>query len=161
MAYCTENDLSRLLSSVGLDSFSDNDGDGEKDSDVINDCLEQAAEEIDMRLHERYTSEDLATSSIINRWATQLAAYFLCIRRGNPVPESFHLEVERILTSQDSALNRIKQGKDMLPGLAPQRGFAPSFSNLQIDRRYGAPIKVQHSSDRSNTSKNRPADWSF
>ena len=72
MAYCTENDLSRLLSSVGLDSFSDNDGDGEKDSDVINDCLEQAAEEIDMRLHERYTSEDLATSSIINRSLTVL-----------------------------------------------------------------------------------------
>lgn len=156
MTYCTEADVTRMLSVEGVVAFSDNDNNGIKDADVIEDCIAQAAAEIDFELHERYSSEQLQTSSIVNRWATELACYFLCIRRGNPVPESIQRESERILFADDSLLGEIRRGNRWLPGLEPNRGQAPSFANVTIDRRFRRPQKVFWDSEQYNSAKRGP-----
>jgi phage gp36-like protein len=156
MTYCTEADVTRMLSVDGVVAFSDNGGDGLKDADVIADCIAQAAAEIDFELHERYSSDQLVTSAIVNRWATTLACYFLCIRRGNLVPESIQRESERILFSDDAILGEIRRGNRWLPGLEPNRGQAPSFANVTIDRRFRRPQKVFWDSEQYNSAKRGP-----
>jgi len=156
MTYCTVGDITRMLSSAGVSAFSDHNEDGVSDEGVIDDCIDQAAQEIDFALHERYDPDQLVQSPIITRWATTLAAYFLCQRRGNPVPEPIQREAERILFDDDSALSEIRRGNRWLPGLEPNRGQSPSFANMTIDRRFRRPQKVSWDSERFNTSKRSP-----
>lgn len=156
MAYCTVGDVSRMLSSAGATAFSDNDQDGLPDNDVIEGAIAQAAEEIDFSLHERYTSDLLATSDIVVRWATVLSCYFLCMTRGNPVPESLQKEANRILFDENSNLSEIRRGNRYLPNLTPNKGQAPSFANMTIDRRFRHPQKVNGDSEQFNTARRTP-----
>lgn len=134
-AYCTEADAQRLFSAAGVTSFADHDANGTSDSGVVDDCINQATEEISYYC-QRYTPASLATSTLINRWATVLTVYFLCQRRGNDVPTSIVSEVERIMTR----LEAIDAGHQ-IPGLALRADLSPGFSNLRIDRRY--PFRKQ------------------
>lgn len=156
MAYCTVGDVSRMLSSAGATAFSDNDQDGLLDNDVVEGAIAHAAEEIDFALHERYSSAALATSDHIARWSTVLACYFLCMTRGNPVPESLQREANRILFDENSNLSEIRRGNRVLPNVTPDRGQAPSFANMTIDRRFRHPQKVNWDSERYNTAKRTP-----
>jgi phage gp36-like protein len=156
MFYCDADDVRRLLSSAGAMSFADHDQNGVEDPGVLDDCIGQATQEIDFCLHERYEPDQLVLSAIVNRWATNLACYFLCQRRGNPVPEPIQRECDRILFEENSALNEIRRGNRWLPGLEPNRGQAPSFANMTIDRRFRRPQKVNWDSERFNTSKRAP-----
>jgi phage gp36-like protein len=131
-AYCEEADVRRLFSAHGVTAFADHDQDGESDAEVVNDCINQACEEINLYAQQRYTPAQLATSTLIARWTTTLACYFLCLRRGNPVPASIEGEFTRIL----SKLEQIALGSLALPGIALRDDMRPSMSNLTVDRRY-------------------------
>lgn len=159
MAYCTVDDLVRILSSAGAIAFSDHNEDGVADPGVYNDCIDQAYQEINFALHERYDPDQLENSSLINRWAAVISCYFLCHRRGNPVPESIQSEVSRILFDEDSALSEIRRGNRTLPGLEPNRGQAPSFANMGIDRRFRRPQKVQWDISRYNSAIRNPRTY--
>ncbi|MGH9932600.1 MAG: phage protein Gp36 family protein [Pyrinomonadaceae bacterium] len=145
-AYCDLSDVERLFSSYGVTAYSDHDGDGQADSEVVNDCINQATEEINLYCQQWYEPADLDNSTLINRWCTVMATTFLCERRGNPVPESLQAEFARIAEK----LERILAGTLKIPGLAMRDDMRPSYSNLTVDRRYQrSRIRVtrQNSSD--------------
>lgn len=143
-AYCTLADMQRLFSTQGVTAFADHDGDGEADSlngsTVTGDCIDQATEEINFYLLRWYSAAQLATSTLVNRWCTVLAVYFLCQRRGNPDPEIFQAEFERIMAK----LELVKPGGFTIPGLPFKSDLRPSFSNMEVDRRFPANrVRVQ------------------
>lgn len=132
--YCVQADIERLFSIYGVTAFSDHDEEGQTDTDVVDDCIDQATEEINRFAMQRYSAEGLATSTLINRWCTVLATVFLCQRRGNPVPESLQDEFARIMEALVAVATGAVGG--ILPGVPLRGNLRPGMSNLQVDRRY-------------------------
>lgn len=130
--YCAAEDVERLFSTAGVLAFSDPDQDGTEDTGVLDDCIEQASDEITLLIHDRYEESALAANRMVTRWATTLATYFLCQRRGNPVPETLQTEFTRII----KLLTQIGQGLQNIPGVPLRCDLRPTWSNLTADRRY-------------------------
>lgn len=130
--YTTATKVKRLMSATFADELADNDRDGMADDEVMNDAINAATEEIDAFAREQYTQAQIASSSLVGRWATKMAAAELCLQRGNPVPESWAAEVERIRDN----LEKIRGGKYDLPGVPRRTKMYPTLSNLTVDRRY-------------------------
>ena len=134
--YCTEAELIRFMGQGAVDDFGDNDADGTADAEVVNDCINQATEEIDLYLRQRYTQAALATSTLVNRWCVVMAARFETQRRGNPVPDSIEQEWLRIADPASGLIVQIGLGHKQLPGIALRDDLRPTMSNVRIDRRY-------------------------
>ncbi len=133
--YCTIAELQRFLSANAVTDFADHDDDGSADTDVVEDAINQATEEIDLYLRQQYTQANLSTSTLVTRWCCVMSAKFLAERRGNPPPDSVQLEYDRIANTADGLITQIADLKRQLPGIA-RRSEAPTWSNLEIDRRY-------------------------
>lgn len=133
--YCTEAELQRYLSTNAVTDFADHDDDGTADTGVVDDCINQATEEIDLYLRQRYTQAVLATSELVSRWCVVIAARFLCHRRGNVVPDTIEREWNRLADPDSGMLARIAQGKLPIPGLSLRADIRPTWSNLKVDRR--------------------------
>ena len=131
-AYTTEAMMNRYLSAQGVIDYADHDDDNVADTGVVTDCIDQATEEINFHCREHYTAAQLATSSLVERWATTLAVRFLCHRRGNGAPLSVEDEFDRILAK----LELIANGNRELAGIEKRDQMAPTWSNLHVDRRY-------------------------
>lgn len=147
--FCAQADIERLLSPYGVEAFSDHNRAGTYDADVVDDCIAQASEELAMHLTQRYTVEGLATSPLVARWATVVAAYFLCGRRGNPIPDSIAAEFARIMDLDGGLAAQVSSGRLQIPGLPLRCDMRPSWSNLQVDRRF---IRNKTRVTKSNSS---------
>lgn len=134
--YCTEAELQRYLSTQGVTDFADHDDDGNADTGVVDDCINQATEEIDLYARQRYTQAGLEASTLINRWAVTIAARFLCQRRGNVVPDVIEREWQRIADPDSGLLARVAKGLIQLPGVELRGSIRPTISNLTVDRHY-------------------------
>ena len=132
ITYCTQTDMERKLGEKGVIEFADHDNDHVADTDVVDDAINQATEELDAYATQRYTQTQLATSTLVTRWATVLACYFLTTNRGNPPPESLASEFARIM----ALLVQVASGEYQIPGLSLRSDMRPTLSNLRIDRRY-------------------------
>lgn len=133
ITYCTQADLERKMGAKAIVAYADHDADGIADTGVIDDAINQATEELDAYLTNRYSQASLQTSPIVTRWATTLASYFLSINRGNPPPESLAAEFTRIMTL---LVDVVSTGVYQLPGVSLRSDMRPTLSNLRIDRRY-------------------------
>lgn len=144
--YTTETRIQRLFSSQGVTAFADHDQSGTSDTGVVDDCINRATAEIRARLVRFYEDTDLAGHELINEWATVLATFFLCQRRGNPSPDCFVEDVAYIR----GELKELVSLREILSDI-PFRGGSPcTVSNLTVDRRYRqSQIRVteQNSSD--------------
>ena len=150
--YCTQSDMERKLGAQAIIEWSDHNADTVADDDVVDDAINQATGEIDLACRQRYSQAGLATSELINRWATVLACYFLATNRGNPPPESLAAEFQRIMEK----LQQVAEGLLQLPGVAMRNDMRPTHSNLRIDRRYiQSKIRVEKatSTDSPTTLK--------
>ncbi len=136
IVYCEKDDMDRYLSVNGVIDASDNNQDLAADVPVIEDCINQATEEIDLSAGQRYTQAQLETSTLITRWCTVMACTFLFQRRGNPVPDSLMVEYERITDTTTGLLFLISKGKRQLPRIPLRADMRPVWSNLTIDRRF-------------------------
>jgi phage gp36-like protein len=136
-ALCTQAEVERFLSVQGVTAFADHDQDGTADDDVVDDCIEQASEEMLAYLLQRYALASLVSSTLVKRWAVTISAYFLCMRRGNPPPEVLQTEFERLLNPETGLIPRVAAGSFALPGLALNADLVPNFANLTVDRRFG------------------------
>ncbi len=134
--YCTEAEMKRRFSTYGITAYADHDEDGVSDTDVTDDSIIRATEEINLYAMQQYSEVGLASSRLIKRWCTDLAVFFHCELRGNPVPESLQREYDRIMAE----LERVRAGILQIPGLAKRGDLRPSFSNLTVDRRYPRSI---------------------
>jgi phage gp36-like protein len=134
--YCTEAEMNRFMSAAAIIDFADHDDDGTADTDVVDDCINQATEEIDMYATTQYEQTALATSTLINRWCVIMAVRILCTRRGNPVPDSLETEWNRITDPVTGLLRKISQNLLQIPGISKRADFRPTFSNVKVDRRW-------------------------
>lgn len=131
-ALCSVAELNRFLSTDAVDDFADHNADGSADADVVEDCINQASDEIELYARQQYTPAALATSTLIIRWCVVMSARFLQERRGNVVSESIAVQWDRILENLEKVSNNLLQ----LPGLAKRDDLRPTWSNLKIDRRF-------------------------
>ncbi len=133
--FCEKADMIRLLSLSGVIAFSDHDEIGEEDDDVIDDCREQATDELVGHLLQLYEAEELSKSRLVTRWATVLACFYLCRTRGNPVPDSLHEAYDKLLMD-GGTIAKVLDKKFYIPDIARRGVSVPAFSNLTVDRRY-------------------------
>ena len=148
--YCTITELRRYLSAQGVTDFADHDASGAADSQVVADCINQATGEIDMYARQRYAVAGLNAHDLITRWCVVMSAYFLCQRRGNPVPDSILNEFLRITDPDIGFLAKVASGRLQLPGLALGDDLRPTWSNLAVDRRHrrsAVRVTKENSSD--------------
>lgn len=80
----------------------------------------------------RYEIVDLAKSWSVWNWATILACYWLCCRRGNPVPTS----ILGLYQETMEELQMVQLGQLLIDDLAMRNSFSPIWSNGRIDDRY-------------------------
>lgn len=156
-AYCTSTDIERYLSLTGAEAFAAHDIPDEPTSEVYNDVINQATDEVNLYAIDRYDPADLATSKIVNRWATTFGAYFLTLRRGNPPPDSLAKDFDRVT----KILERVQAGTLNIPNVG-LRSRGPTFDNLVVDRRYSqAKIRVQkeNSSDSPTTLRQHTVEY--
>lgn len=162
VVFCTTAELDRLLSSAGVISFADHDASGASDTDVVEDCINQATAEISDRANAFYSATALSGSRTINRWCVVMSAYFLCMRRGNPIPESIQYEFDRINNMRDGLLVKLSEGIYLLAGVARKGDYGPSMSNIEISRSYPfRKQRVQPNSrpiDSTTTSQDRASN---
>lgn len=130
----TTDILERFLSSQGIASFSDD------DSQTVDDCISYAAGLILGKLAAKYVLSVLAGALLLTEWATVISARTLCTRRGNPIPESLELLYQGII-GDGGFLSEVVKGTTKLVDadgniIAGKGSFAPTMSNLRIDRRY-------------------------
>jgi len=133
--FCEKTDLVKLMSLSGVIAFSDHEQTGEENDDVIDDCREQATDEIIGWLLKLYEPTELAKSRLVTRWATVLACYYLCRTRGNPVPDSIHEAYDK-LTADGGTISKVLDGQFYIPDIARRGVSVPAFSNMTVDRRY-------------------------
>lgn len=153
----TEADaMERLFSAAGVTAFSDHEETGETDDNVVQEAIWDASEEILGAVFNRYEPDAVATSRQVHQWATFLACYYLCLRRGNDYPASWTVEIERIRME----LELIRHGKG-LRGIPLRADLRPVWSNLQVDRRWPrSKVRVVRQTGPGVTSTQpvKPAD---
>lgn len=132
---CTPEQLERYLSPLGVMLFSDHEYDGVADSAVISDCIGRATSELLGLLTPLYLHSELDQSSLVSEWCVVLSCYYLCIRRGNPPPDSLAREFDRIM-DKEGFVYRARKGSFIIPGIKRTSVNAPAITNYQVDRRW-------------------------
>lgn len=143
--------MERYLSQAGIVSFTDHDNDGVPDEGVANDSIQFANGFVVGKLAGRFSGDSLTQSPVIAEIATIIAVRSLCLRRGNPVPDSLEMRYQEIV-SPNGLFDQIAIGKIQLidadgKPIAGRGGYHPTFSNLTVDRRFAAEqIRVEEAS---------------
>lgn len=135
----TLEEMQRLFSAQGVVAFADHDENGAADAGVVDDCINYATTFVGGVLLLKFDLQQLASSYVVREIATVVACRTLCHRRGNPAPESLEMRY-RELTEKDGLLSLIAGGlmqlMDTSGNILLGRSFAPTFSNLKVDRRH-------------------------
>ncbi len=150
IVYCSIAELDLFMSSNATTDYADHDADGTADTDVIEDCINQGTDEIDLYAGQQHTQAQLATSTLINKWCIVMSARFLQERRMNVVSESIVVQWDRIIEN----LQKVAENRLQLPGLAKRDDMRPTWSNLKIDRRFRhSKIRVTRTNSSSAPTK--------
>lgn len=134
--YCSSDDVDALLSQEGVDLRLDDD-----ESDAISAteetrlttwALNYATSRVNDYALGRYLAANLDNNWTVNHWATVIAARYLCVRRGNPLPKSIAELYKEVMAD----LKALKAGEYQLGDIAERVLNSPSWSNLRHDGRY-------------------------
>lgn len=158
--------LERYLSELGIRSWTNHDetddeslsADSIENAKVLRDCKIYGGALLAGRLALRYTYASLANAPMMEEIWTVLVLRTLCFRRGNPPPASLEFRFQEI-TQRDGLLDQIVTGKIPLTDadgnpIRPKNANTPSWSNLQIDRRF-AESTVRVVTGSSDVSPNK------
>lgn len=132
--YTSRAEMESIWSTLGVDNRLDDDDDGlvgSAEEDDLLRVMEEATDEVNGYLGGTYSLVTLGEVRRIRRMASYLACHFLSERRGN-LP-SYCQKVEDIRET----LQRIRDGKIVLPGVPKAHEFLPGVSNYTVDRRHG------------------------
>lgn len=131
--YCTIVELERFMSTTAVTDFADHDADGTADTDVVEDWINHATEQLDFYLRQRHRQTQLAGSTLVNRWCVRMAARYGWQSRGNSIPASVEAEYQEEIKP---ALIEVRQSREGLPGVQLRDDLRMTWSNVKIDRRY-------------------------
>ncbi len=166
--YCTDDDIVFLLSELGVDARLDDDGDGSLsvgEQAFLLQARNYATARVKFYCQVHYDDADLATSWLVNEWATIIAAHRICVRRVNPVPDSIHAllfgtgDPDRGVMGD---LLDVRDQKAQIPDIGYRHVPWPAWSNVTVDPRYRLKqIRVQRPiSERTPTEYSQSIDWS-
>lgn len=141
--YCTDADVAARLSQWGLD-LRVNDA-----PTMVNDCIENASSDIDLRLLPVYSAADIAESRWVHFACRALSVYYVCLRRNEPVPASVQEEYEKTMAE----LAAIADGTLTLPGAAKSTSGI-QVSNQNFDNMLYPALRVNRA--RSTPSGQLP-----
>lgn len=79
-----------------------------------------------------YDSADLQNSWSVFIWATIAGCFWMCQRRGNPIPASLNNQYLQTLDE----LEGVKKGAIVIEDIQLRNECFPTFSNLRVDRRW-------------------------
>ncbi len=167
--YTTQADVEHLLSVVGVAARLDDDDDGTVGPTDEQLAMDQARNYATARVKfycvARYDDLDLATSWMVNEWATVIAAHWICTRRGNPVPDS----IKELMYGDGTAANRgvmgdladVRADKAKIPDIGTRNVEWPAWSNARVDPAYRLrQIRIQRPiSERTPTQYPQNVDW--
>lgn len=124
------------------------------ESTWLSDSIQEASDEIDMRLQRRYDPAVITSSPFIQRCAAYLAVHHLSKRRGNP--SQYVEDYERYI----ALLDDIKAGKYDIPGVDDRYDNRPRMSNLVVDHNFHkAKIRVEQETSEGDTYGDQHLDW--
>jgi hypothetical protein len=146
--YCAPNDIVDILSQAGVDLRSD-----DAPPTLYGGAAAKAGNRIDLYCFRRYTPDNLAQSDLVKDWAATLAAYYLCIRRGNPPPQGVAIMFENAIAD----LTEIKKGLSEIPGIPARKSYAPVLSKMRSTLRPYPRAVVETS--QSSTAGGLPANY--
>ena len=158
--YCSSDDISAFLSTVGKEGRVDDDNSGTltaTETGYITSAISWATDRINFFLFRRYDPACLNDSWLVNQWAVILACYWLSSRRGNPPPGSFgDLYKEAI-----EDLKKVHNGQFDIPNVGEREAGWPAWSNVRVDMLYQLrKLRVEtRISEREPVNYNRARDW--
>lgn len=154
--YSSRSEIERLMSTLSVEEYASEAALGDDEDANIADVIAQATDEVNYYCLKFYTEELMSENSYIRRLATDIAAYYLSQRRGEP---------ERYVGLYNGAIDKLKEvnaGTHQIPRLPWRSDFAPCHSNIVLDYRFGkriARVEEQTSSGEGYSGQN--VDISF
>ena len=128
--YTSRTEIARLFSETAVQLREDDDDDGTAESGVIQDCVDEATDTINLYCFDWYEAAAMSENLTVRRWATLIGCYLLSQRRGNPA--QFKDRYEELI----ARLERIQTGELHVPRLATKKDFTPGVSNYSINDRF-------------------------
>lgn len=121
--YCAQADIQNRLSTTGVNLRVD-----DTPPTTLGDVLNNAASIIDEHCRLSYDPATMVTSEWVKQRATDVAAYLLCTRRGNPAPGS----IEALYTRTMARLEQVRLGVVQIPDIPARKNMAPVLSNQRV-----------------------------
>lgn len=158
---CSQQDMQRYLSTIGLRLAVDDNEDGYISADeqgAVTDAQTEASETVYFYCWDKYDPTQIATSNLANRWATILACYRVRSRLGRRVPE----QLENDAAKAEEMLQKIQDGPGKLPGVPLRRILAPVMSLTRVDPRFNfrcIRVEKNNSSAWNQTNLRQNVDY--
>ncbi len=154
--YCSLTDLYSRLSQTAVNLRIDD------DASSIGPCQQEATNDIQAFCLPDYNANDLLSNANAAGWvndrAIDLAAYYLCARRGNPVPASVEKRYERAM----EMLRMVMDDQMYIPGIQRRHTDVPAWSNVRVWPSYEYKkirVEMQTSEPTSPTGYSQFVDW--
>lgn len=139
--YCSDDDVTGLMSALGLLSRLDDDGSGVAEEDELarlRQAREYATARVKLYCLLHYEDALLASSWLVNDWATTIACWWLCVRRGNTPTDA----LKELYEGADGKggvmgdLKAVREKKLVIPEIGLRHVDWPAWSNVTVDPRY-------------------------
>lgn len=156
--YTTQCEIDRIMSIPSREDYSEDDEDSltTLPSEVVNDAIVQATDEINVYCLRYYTESSLANNSYVRRIATWIACHLLTQRKGEQA------RYEGQYNKAIEWLTKVHDGAMQIPRIAQRSDLVPCHSNYVIDERFSkAKIRVQQETSTGQAYSGQNGDITF
>lgn len=123
--YTTQTKIEKRVGTSGTDLRIDD------DTDSIDNVIEDATTEVNGYCQRLYDTTTLATSEWVMKKTTDIAVFFLCLRRLNSAPKAAQFMYEKAIMD----LEKIQAGMMMIPDIPMTKASVPVMSNQSVRMR--------------------------
>lgn len=153
--YTSEDELERLIRTVDKDLNLDDDGDGNAETDALDDVIDEATDVVNTYCLKFYLASDMVNNKWVRRHCTAIACWLLSQRRGNAA------KMQKKYDRAIEQLERVFKGEMQIPRLPYRANMDPALSNYVVDERHPVgQIRVQPSQSVGGSYSGQPTDWS-
>ena len=154
--YTSQPEMESIFSVDGIElRFDDDDDDAlsPTELDYLDDVIDEATDEVNLYLLDRYNASDLVNNLWVRRQASYIACHRASIRRGNP--DQYLRKYEEVIAQ----LQAVQSEELNIPRLPLAYDSRPGHSNLVVDHRYrNAKIRVDQESSSGGSYPEQDAD---
>lgn len=136
--FSSDDDVVSLLSQLGLDARLD-DQDAGGQAAFLSRAHNWATGRILFYCAPFYDASAMASSWLVNEWASVLATFWVCVRRVNPLPDV----IRQLVYGGDGLgegvmgdLKDVREGRAQIPDVGARNVPWPAYSNVRVDPRF-------------------------